>query len=60
MLRRKITTPIIDGIAANNEKGDKIAISLINKSEIKDCDGTNKFLIKKHSLLVIIAPIKQA
>ena len=105
-LRRKVTTPIIDGIAAINEKGDKIAISLINKSENKDCEidmvswgadidfdnakvtvlydddihaantfdnpmkvipklsniqtGTNKLLIKKHSLLVIIAPIKQA
>lgn len=35
-LRRKVSTPLIDGIAAVNSNGDEIAISLINKSETTD------------------------
>ena len=103
-IRRIVKTPVVDGIAAINEDGDTIAISLINKSETEDievditcygsnidfknatctvlyddelnasnteenldrvkatpCDiiiDSNKLLIKKHSLSVVVAPVK--
>lgn len=104
-LRRKVKTPIIDGIAAVDEDRSNIVISVVNKSETEDCEigvtcygndidwenakcselydddmnaantfdnpervktvssdaiiSSGKLLIKKHSLTVIVAPLKK-
>lgn len=36
--RRRVKTPIVDAVAAINEAGDMIAISVVNKSLTEDCE----------------------
>lgn len=37
-VRRIVKTPLVDGIAAIDEKGESISLSIINKSEDEDCE----------------------